>query len=159
MYLKERVIIGGVWLICVVSLFFIPKDKRREASVIFLIAHVFAWISGLVVVEIGLIEYPVRELHKANSTSFSFEYLVFPLLNIFFNIHYPEGKSLIKRLLYYTSILSIFTFFEYLTERNTLILKYIHWNWYCTFISMLAVIYITRVLYKCCYNMKKPLAL
>lgn len=159
MYLKEKVIIGLVWLICAISICFIPKNKRREASVIFLFSQMFAWILGLLVVEMGLIIYPIRELQKANSTSFSFEYLVLPVICIFFNIHYPEGKGLVKRLFYYVGIISVFSFCEYMAEKYTLILKYIHWELYYTFLSMFAVIYIVRVVYKWYYNMDKPFSI
>ena len=159
MYLIERLIIGIVWLICFISLWFIPKNKLREASFIFLFTQLPAWILGLAVVEAGLIEYPVRELHKANATSFSFEYLVLPFICIFFNLYYPNRKNLYKKLLYYVSILSIFTLMEYLAEKYTRILEYINWEWYHTFISMCVVVYLVRVVYKWFFRLKSPLSL
>lgn len=159
MYLKERIIIGTVWLACIISLRFIPKTKFRKASFIFIFTQLPAWILGLVVVEAGWIVYPVREFYKANGTSFSFEYLVLPFICIFFNLYYPENKSLIKKLFYYISILSIFTLVEYLAEKNTQILTYIHWEWYHTFLSMWLVIYLARTSYKWFFNIKKPLSL
>lgn len=159
MYLKERIIFAIVWLICIISLWFIPRNKFREASFIFLFAQLPAWILGLAVVEANLIVYPVREFHKANATNFSFEYFVLPFMCIFFNLYFPENKSLIKRLFYYTSILSIFTLIEIIAEKYTGILKYVHWEWYYTFLSMWIVIYIVRVVYKWFFKLKKPLSL
>ncbi|MDF2893115.1 MAG: hypothetical protein K0R80_3482 [Clostridia bacterium] len=158
MYLKERLIIGMVWLICIVSIWYIPKNKRRDASVIFLIAQLFAWILGLIVVELGWIEYPVRLFAKANATSFSFEYFALPFMCVYFNIYYPHAKGLAKKVLYYISIMSSFTFLEYLAEKYTQILNYIHWAWYDTFISMCIVIYLVRVVYKWFFKLKTPLS-
>ena len=159
MYLKERLMIGAVWLACLVALWFIPKNKYREASFIFLFAQLPAWILGLIVVEAGLIEYPVRELHKANGTSFSFEYLVLPFICIFFNLYYPKAKNHVKGLLYYLAIISPFTLVEYITEKYTEILTYLHWEWYHTFLSMCLVIYVVRVAYKWFFHIEKPFSL
>lgn len=159
MYLIERVLIGGIWSICFISIWFIPKEKYRQASFIFLFAQLLTWIFGLLVVEAGLIEYPVRELYKANATSFTFEYLVFPFICIFFNIYFPENKNLHKKLVYYMYFLTIFTLIEYFTEKYTLILKYINWKWYITFITMGLVIYIVRSVYKWFFYFNKPFLL
>lgn len=159
MYLIERLTIGSMWLVCFMSLWFIPKHKRRVASFIFLFAQMPAWILGLLVVEAGLIEYPVRELHKANATSFTFEFLVLPLLCVFFNLYYPEGASISKKLAYYIKILSIFTTVEYVVEKYTLVINYLHWEWYFTFASMGIVIYLIRAGYKWFFHKKNPLSL
>jgi hypothetical protein len=52
-----------------------------------------AWLIGLVIVQLGLIEYPVRLFNHATETSFEFEYLVYPALCVIFNLHYPEGEK------------------------------------------------------------------
>lgn len=158
MYLKERITLGLLWFICAISIRFIPKNKLRDASAIFLISQLFAWILGLLVVESGLIEYPVELFWKANSTSFSFEYLGLPFMCIFFNLYYPNTKSRFKRLAYYISILSSFTFLEYIAEKYTQVLNYIHWEWYGTFLSMCIVLYFVRVVYKWFFKLKNPLS-
>ena len=153
MYFIERLIIGTVWCISFVSIWFIPGRKLRQASFIFLTAQLPSWLFGLLVVEAGWIEYPVRELYKANATSFTFEYLVLPIICIFFNLHYPENKGLYKKIKYYFYILSIFTLIEYFTEKYTLIIHYIHWEWYITLITMAIFLYMIRAFYKWFYNM------
>lgn len=159
MYIIERSIIGFVWLICFIFLLLIPKERYRQASFIFIFSQLPAWVIGLVVVEAGLIEYPVRELHKANGTSFSFEYLVLPTLFIYFNFYYPENKSFYKKVIYYISILGPFTLIEYLAEKYTLIIRYIHWEWYITFITMSVFIYFVRSVYKWFFKLDKPFSL
>lgn len=159
MYFLEKFIIISVWIISFISIFFIPKEEYRHASVIFLLAQLPAWIFGLLVVEAGLIQYPVRELYKANGTSFTFEYLVLPLMCIFFNIHFPQNKSFYNKITYYLTILLVFSLIEYFTEKHTLILKYIHWHWYTTFITMGIFIYFVRSAYKWFFNLGKPFSL
>jgi hypothetical protein len=159
MYFIERLIIGSVWIICFISIWFIPRQKYRQASFIFLFTQLPSWIFGLLVVELGYIEYPVRELHKANATSFTFEYIVLPLLCIFFNLYFPENKGFYKKITYYITFLSAFTLIESLTERYTLIIKYVHWEWYTTFVTMGIVIYLVRSAYKWFFNLSKPFSL
>lgn len=159
MYFKEKLIIISVWIISFISIWFIPKENYRQASVIFLIAQLPSWIFGLLVVEAGLIEYPVRELYRANATSFTFEYLVLPIICIFFNMYFPENKGFYNKVMYYLTILSIFTLIEYFAEEYTLILKYIHWQWYTTFITMGILIYFVRSVYKWFFNLGKPFSL
>jgi hypothetical protein len=153
MYYIERLIIGTVWCVSLISIWFIPMRKLRQASFIFLVAQLPSWLFGLLVVEAGWIEYPVRELYKANATSFTFEYLVLPIICIFFNLHYPENRGLYEKIKYYLYILSIFTLIEYFTEKYTLIIHYIHWEWYITLITMAIFLYMIRIFYKWFYNM------
>ena len=159
MYLKERVIIGTVWLLCLISLRFIPKSKYREASFILLFAQLPSWILGLCVVEGNMIAYPVRLLWKANATNFCFEYLVLPFICIFFNVYYPNTKSTLRKVFYYFCILSGFTLVEMLVEKYTKILTYIHWQWFYTSISMFLLLYLVRIVYKWFFHLPRPFSL
>jgi hypothetical protein len=159
MHLLEKTIIAAAWIISFASILLIPREKSRDASFIFLLTQFPTWILGLSVVEFGWIQYPVRLFHEVNGTSISFEYTVMPFLCIFFNLYYPSNKSIHKKIYYYISILSIFTAIEYLAEKYTLILKYIYWHWYLTWISMFIVIYFVRAVYKWFFKLGKPLSL
>ncbi|WP_369699114.1 CBO0543 family protein [Paenibacillus silviterrae] len=159
MYLPERIILGSVWSVVLISVWFVPRRLIRQASFIFFFAQLPAWILGLLVVEFGWIEYPVRELHKVNATSFTFEYLILPIISIFFNLYFPSESSLSKKLLYYTSILAVFTLVEFFIEKYTLLINYLHWEWYYTFISMGIIFYLVRSIYKWFFRLGKPLSL
>src|SRR5690554_1168980 len=77
--LLERIILALVWIITILGLIRLtPRNQIRDAHVIFLFKQVLTWIFGLLVVQFHLIEYPVRMLHKATMTSFSFEYFIYP---------------------------------------------------------------------------------
>ncbi len=159
MYLNEKIALVSAWIISAISIWFIPKEKRAQASFIFLMTQFFTWTIGLTVVELGLIQYPVRELSKANATSFSFEYFILPVIIIFFIIHYPDNKPLKAKILYYISFSSSITIVEYFIEKHTLIIKYHSWNWYWTWITITALFYIVMSLYKWFFKIKKVFSL
>lgn len=136
------------WLITIGLLIcFIPKHKIREAHVAFLAKQAITWVLGLSVVELRLIEYPIRLFPYANKTSFTFEYFVYPSICAIFNVHYPEKKSAFSQFMYYFYYCTTLTGIEILTEKYTNILKYIHWSWYVTWISLFITFFITRKYY------------
>ncbi len=155
MYVKETILLISAAVACFVAILFIPRKRAAEASVIFLVAQFFTWIFGLVVVEFGWLEYPVRELAQANATSFLFEFLLLPVLIIYFILYYPTGKRLIIRLLYYAGIISAFTLLEVIVEKCSRIILCHTWKWQYTWITMAALYYMVMVIYKWFFGIKK----
>lgn len=155
MYLIEKIILASAWVIGFIAIRFIPREKASKASFIFVLTQFFTWILGLFAVEFACLDYPVRELSKANATSFSFEYFVLPVITIYFVLNYPHNKPFKSRLLYYAIFSSAFTLIEYFLERYTLIIKYHTWRWYWTLVSMSLVFYIVKVIYKWFFKIKR----
>lgn len=142
---KEYIVIALEWIVCIALLIkFIPRNKIREAQVAFMFKHVITWLTGLAVVEAGLIEYPVRLFPHASRTNFTFEYFTYPAFCAVFNLHYPENKSGFSQFMYYFYYCTGLTIAEVMLERYTNILKYIHWTWYITWISFFVTFYLTR---------------
>lgn len=136
------------WIITIILLiFFIPKNKIREAIIPFFFKLALTWITSLAVVELRLIEYPVRFFSYANRTSFSFEYFIYPSFCSLFNIHYPERKSFFKQFMYYFYWCSILTAIEIRVEKYTDILEYLHWSWHITWLTFLITFYLSRQFY------------
>lgn len=123
---------------------FIPKSKIRQAHVAYLFTLIITWFLGLVVAELGVVEYPVRQFPYSYKAHFLFEYFLFPSICALFVVNYPEKKSYFKRFMYYFYFCATFTIAEVIEERYTNILKYIHWSWYVTFITMFFVFYIVK---------------
>ncbi|MDR7865616.1 MAG: CBO0543 family protein [Sporomusaceae bacterium] len=141
----EKLILYGVWIATVVSLFFlIPREKVRLALVAFLFKQFITWPVGLYVVDRGWIMYPVRFFENANQTSFTFEYFFFPVLCAYFNVYFPEGSKALVRAAYYMLFCSALTVAEVMLERYTDLIIYISWDWYLTWFSMFVLFYITR---------------
>lgn len=140
----EAIILIVVPIITVLSLIFVPKHMRFRAQFILLFTQFPAWILGLVAVQLGLIEYPYRELSTVNRTSFIFEYLVLPIMCIHFDVHFPKYSSKMAKSMYYIGITLVFTIIEYYFERYTLILKYTGWHISWTFISVGFIFWLSR---------------
>lgn len=151
----ESILQTGAWLCCFIAIFFIPRKKWDKAAFVFLATQFFTWILGLTVVQNGWLEYPVREFSKANATNFFFEFLMLPLIVVFFILYYPTHNQFKTRILYSCAIISLFTLIEFFIEKYTMIITYHSWKWYWTWISMSLVIYVVMVIYKWFYKQKK----
>ncbi|WP_240689264.1 CBO0543 family protein [Ammoniphilus sp. YIM 78166] len=123
---------------------FVPKEKIRQAHVAFLIMQAFTWFIGFLVVELKMIEYPIRFFDYASRASFTFEYFVYPAICVIFNLHYPEAASLLKKVLYYLSYIVTLTIIEIGLEKYTLLITYISWDWRWTFISTALTLFLSR---------------
>lgn len=95
---------------------FVPKDIIREAQVAFLFKQIITWVTGLAVVELGLIEYPVRLFPNTNKTSFSFEYFIYPSICAIFNVNYPTEKSIFGQFSYYFYYCTTLTLIKVIVE-------------------------------------------
>lgn len=159
MYYIEKILLAGAVIAFFIAVGFIPRNKADRASFVFLLTQFFTWILGLIAVEFAWLDYPFHELSKANSTSFIFEYLMLPIIAIFFILHYPNNKSLRVKIPYYVSFISAFTLIEYFLEKYSMVIKYHSWKWYWTWISMALVIYMVMIIYKWFYRVKNVFAL
>jgi len=145
---KDVLILVAVWVATIIMLIlFIPKNKIREAQLIFLFKQSITWLVGLLVVELRLIEYPVRLFKYANKTSFTFEYFIYPAISTVFNINYPVGKSNIRKFMHYFSYCTAMTVLEVLCVKYTNIIVYLHWTWYVTWITLFITFFISRKYY------------
>lgn len=146
---KEKLIQLASWIITtVLLLLLVPKDKIRDANVIFLFKQFLTWGTGLLVVEKNLIIYPVRLFKKATRTSFTFEYYVYPAICVFFNLYYPFGGSLERQALHYVLFTSGITIFELILERHTQLITYTKWAWYWTWITIFATFMASNFYYR-----------
>ena len=146
---KDKRILVLIWLgIIALLIKYIPKDKIREGMLAFLYKQIVTWLFGLLVVEKGLIKYPVRFFKKANKTSFSFEYFIYPSMCAIFNIHYPENHNRVTKFFYYLFHAGLLTTTEVLAERYTKLIKYVKWKWYWSFLTMGLSYYSSRIFYR-----------
>lgn len=154
---KEVIILTSVWIaLALMLLIFVPRDKIRQAIIIFFFKQFLTWILGLTVVHFGLIEYPVRSFAKATMTSFDFEYFFYPAVCVVFNLYYPEGEGWMHEFMYYFYYCSVMTFIEVIVEKYTDILNYIHWTWYITWITLFITFYISHKFFLWYFRLNKP---
>jgi hypothetical protein len=134
-----------VWVVATGILFFIPKNKRRLAVVAFLFQQIITFLIGLVVVEFGLLEYPVRLFPSVNRTSFTYEYYAFPVISAAFNVWYPNNRSNLFQLGYYIGLASVLTIGEVIIEKYTELITYLHWEWYISWITICLAFFLVRL--------------
>lgn len=135
-----------VYIVATVILLLIPKNRVRLAIFALFCKQVITFLIGLVVVEFGLLEYPIRCFTSVNRTSFLYEYYAYPVVCAAFNAWYPNNRSPLYRLGYYVGFSSVLTISEVIIEKYTLLIKYIHWEWYITWITLFITFYIVRLL-------------
>lgn len=128
---------------------YIPKNKLREAQLAFLFKQLMTWLFGLYVVEKGYIEYPKRLFFKkANRTSFTFEYFIYPAICSLFNVYYPEKKGILAKV-FHNVIYTLFIVIpEIFLEKYTNLINYKKWTWYWSFITIFITNCISRIYFK-----------
>lgn len=141
----EHVMLLSSSIIFIFSLLFVPRANRLQAQFVFLFIQFPIWLLGLVAVELRLLEYPVHELSRANSTSFVFEYLILPIYCIHFNARYPQNAGKLIKVLFYCGASLLLTVIEVIVEKYTDIIEYTGWQWYITFLTVLFILWLSRV--------------
>ncbi|WP_040207467.1 CBO0543 family protein [Neobacillus jeddahensis] len=147
----ERWILIGITLLCILGIWkLVPRERTREAWVLFLSMQIITWPSGLIVVENNWIEYPVQLLPKSNyynKASFIFEFFLLPVISIIFSLHHPNTNKK-GTLSYYLCISSFLTGCEVILERTTDLVEYHQWKWYWTLITLIASLYVNDKYYR-----------
>ncbi|WP_338021150.1 CBO0543 family protein [Bacillus piscicola] len=116
---------------------FVPKNKLRHAHFSFLSKQATTQLFGLIVVSLNLIEYPKRFLFKHTyKGSFSFEYFLFPVLSVMYNLYYPDHRNILVRALYNLFHTSLLTGIEQFIVTYTGLIHYKKWTWYVSFITI-----------------------
>ncbi|MFC5650194.1 CBO0543 family protein [Paenibacillus solisilvae] len=139
----------AVWVIgAVLLLTLVPKAKIREAWISFLFMLLLSTVFGLLVVEFELIQYPSRLFARAINSSFTFEFFAFPVISVIYNLHYPDRFKLWMRLGYMLFFPAVLSVTELWLERHTNVIKYIHWSWYWSFVTLLLTLQASLLLYR-----------
>lgn len=136
---------AGAAAISLASLLAIPKACRGQMQFVILFVQFPTWLLGLAAVELGLLQYPMHELSRANSTSFVFEYLILPIYCAHFIARFPVRASAVVKMLYYAAASGFITGIEIIVEKYTDILEYNSWTWPVTFFSVLFILWLARV--------------
>jgi len=133
----DTIILYSVWILtAILLLIFINRRNWIGAQVSFLFMQVPSWLFGALVVQGGLIEYPVGFLDMAYRASFTFEFFVFPAVSAIFNVHFPQKKAWLVKTVYTLSFPAAMTVVEVYLEKHTQLIKYLHWSPYWSFITI-----------------------
>ncbi|NHC40597.1 hypothetical protein G6549_11490 [Bacillus sp. MM2020_1] len=147
----ERWILIGFSFLCILAIFkLVPREKARDACVLFLFLQIITWPAGLFAVEMGWIEYPTQLLPNANQynrTSFTFEFFIFPIVAIFFSLYYPNKAKIKGALIYYISFAGFFTVCEVVLEKYTTLVEYHEWKWYWSLSTIIISLFLNHRYY------------
>jgi hypothetical protein len=144
--LIEKIILWSLLIIGIALLFFsLRKPPIKDWILIFLLTSFFSVFLGVLVVEEKMLEYPISFLSKYFSSSLLYEYLLLPVVCIYFYqaTYYSRYPSIILKCALYTSVLTII---EVLLERYTDLIEYHTWTWIHTFISIFFLMMFIRIL-------------
>ncbi|BCJ88502.1 CBO0543 family protein [Effusibacillus dendaii] len=152
----ERLISLVAWLIMAYLLWkFVPRNKIREAHVIFLFKQAMTWVFGLMVAHWELIEYPVRIFAGGTQSSFTYDYFIDPSIAVLFNLRYPENGGRWRKFLHYVIYCSAVVFPEWILEDYTDLIEYKKWAWYWSWITLFATLFISRQYYLWFFKIKR----
>ncbi|PLS04033.1 CBO0543 family protein [Neobacillus cucumis] len=140
-------------------LFSVPKSKIREAAISLLFMQSLNWLLSGITVELKLISYPVRFFSYAFRTCFTFEYIIFPIISVVFNLYFPRNGTLIKKIFYIIFYPTVLIIGEVIVEKFTDNIEYLHWNWFLSWSSMLVSLIITYSFYRWFFIKYKKIAL
>ncbi|AZV41588.1 hypothetical protein BAOM_0977 [Peribacillus asahii] len=142
----ERIILWSMLIIGIALLFFsLRKPPTKDLILIFLLTSFFSTFLGVIVVEEKMLEYPISFLSNYFSSSILYEYLILPVVCIYFYqaTYYSRYPSIILKCTLYTAFLTII---EVIFERYTDLIKYHTWTWIHTFISIFFLFMFIRIL-------------
>jgi hypothetical protein len=144
----ERFIIVAMATISIASVFYIPKEKYRLALISFLVFQVITWAGSIILIQIGLIEYPVREFTRATRGSFVLLFVFLPMIYSWFILIYPNKAPLMMRILHYFIFTSISVWFMYFICVYTGLQKFLKY----TMLFNVIALYIRLLIYfKICH--------
>jgi len=142
----ERIILWSLLIIGIALLFSsLRKPPIKNWILIFSLSSYFSTFFGVLVVEENMLEYPVRFLSHYFSSSLLYEYLLFPVVCIYFyqTTYRSSYLNIVLQCILYTTVLTIIEIFF---ERYTELIKYHTWTWKYTYISTFLLIMFIRFL-------------
>ncbi|WP_423808705.1 CBO0543 family protein [Pontibacillus yanchengensis] len=120
------------------------KHPRKDWVLIFFMKCFISSLVDKITVSCGWIEYPVRLFPRFLKISVLFDYLLFPLLCVWFNqTSYTSNMKSILLQAFWIYSLPV-TIFETWLERKTDLIRYKRWSWFHSLTSLAATFLLVR---------------
>ncbi|MDQ0483645.1 CBO0543 family protein [Guptibacillus hwajinpoensis] len=134
---------GGICLL----LFNLSKSPFKDRLIVFLITSYYSSILGIMVVGEGMLSYPVNLFNNQFNSSLTYEYILFPLLGIYYyqTTYYATWKGIIWQAVLYSIGITVI---EVVLEKYTDFINYESWTWFYTLVSTFVFFVIVRYLMK-----------
>lgn len=140
---EQIITITSAVITLLLVIFVVDWRYFRDWVVVFLFKTCLDFLWGSPVVQLKLIEYPIRLLPMYYDTSILFECWVFPVLCVLYN-QVTREKGLWP-IIYYALLFSAgITAIEYPIELYTDLIEYIDWTWFTTFYTLMITFLMSR---------------
>ena len=140
-----------LWILALVGICLLLLNLRKrpfkDRLIVFLITSYYSSILGIMVVGEGMLSYPVNLFNTHFDSSLAYEYILFPLLGIYY--YQSTYSSTWKGIVVQAALYSIaITVIEVILEKYTGFIDYKSWNWTYTLLSSFSFFVIVRYLMK-----------
>ena len=135
-------IILGVGLLLIPFAF--KREKLKDWLLIFFLKGYISSFLDQIIVKKKRISYPVRFMSKYFDSSLLFDYLLFPLLCVFYNRTSEKSNlhSIFLQSLIYTTPMTVL---EVILEKKTNLIQYKkNWNWLITYSTLVVTFLFVR---------------
>ena len=135
-------IILGVGLLLIPFAF--KREKLKDWLLIFFLKGYIASFLDQIIVKKKRISYPVRFMSKYFDSSLLFDYLLFPLLCVFYNRTSEKSNlhSIFLQSFIYTTPMTVL---EVILEKKTNLIRYKkNWNWLITYLTLVTTFLFVR---------------
>lgn len=143
MSIEQIITITSAVITLLLLIFAVDWRYFRDWVVVFLFKACLDFVWGSPVVNLNLLEYPIRLLPIYYNTSILFELWVFPTLCVLYNQVTRERG--LWPIIYYALLFSaVVTGIEYPLELYTDLIRYIDWSWFTTFCTLTITFLLSR---------------
>jgi hypothetical protein len=109
----ERFILSAAVVLSAASVLYIPKGEIRKALLAFLVFHTTTWIVSIALVQVDLIQFPLREFSKATGVVFIPQFFIYPVFFTWFYFGLSYKPSRLYKALHWLISVSLPVFFAY----------------------------------------------
>ena len=144
----DRWILTAVWVLCIPAMMLIiPRKRWREAALLFVFNQSITWMLSLIQVEAGFAVNPVREFPRAVASNFTFNFILYPTVAVFFAFYYPKSGWL-RKFLYVAAFVGSLWLFVWLVVHYTQLVRLTRFPWWAVILVFTAGFYATRKYYE-----------
>jgi hypothetical protein len=141
--LEQNIMLASFLIALLLMIFAVDWRYLRDWIVVFLVTCVIDFVWGSPVVNLKLLDYPVRLLPEYYNTCIFSELWIFPSLCVLYN--QVTRKKGFLAIIYYAVFFSAgMTAIEYCLETYTNLIKYLQWSWFTTFYTLIITLLTSR---------------
>lgn len=142
--MRDKLILYGLTLFGIVLFpFAFKKEPKKDWIIVFLLKTLISSFFGNIIASTKLLEFPVRLFPIAYKSSVLYDFLLFPLLCVFYNQTTYKSKliSIVSQAFAYSIPM---TAIEYFLEKKTNLIRYYKWKWHYTLFSLVVTFLFVR---------------